>query len=288
MNREEDFRPLDWAAKEIPRQEARLWWKSGFTVADALHWRERFTVDEALAWRAAGVTPLREARSWLVAGVGASEVAGWRQAGIGFAEAAAWREFGYSLEEARKGMTDGKTPSEAFRRRVGNMQSGAGPGARGTRSSMSNVSFGSVAFGTLRPLGASGTGPPSNMRHFVERIQGRSSQGGRLLHSYMMRQWFDDEALAFAEAGIDAGDALVWKEFGIAPAEAGRLAKAGQTPGATLRAWWEAGIPADEVAAWLGAGLTPEEAAAQRAKGVTAARAAVMRALRDPEEPSGQ
>ena len=219
MNREEDFRPLDWAAKEIPREEARLWWKSGFCVADALHWRERFTVDEAAAWRAAGATTLREARSWLVAGVEASEVAGWRQAGIGFAEAAAWREFGYSLEEARKGKAVGKTPREAFRRRVGNMRSGPGPATQSSR----NVTFGSGSFVALNRLGSRGMGRGANMQRFVERVQGRGGQGGRLLHSYFMRQWFDDEALAFAEAGIDAGDALVWKEFGIAPAEAARL-----------------------------------------------------------------
>ena len=54
----------------------------------------------------------REARDWLVAGVGADEVAGWREAGIGFAEAAAWHEFGYSLEEAKELKAKGNTPSE--------------------------------------------------------------------------------------------------------------------------------------------------------------------------------
>jgi hypothetical protein len=61
-----------------------------------------FGTHDSLRWRAAGVTTLREARAWLVAGVNAVEVTAWQAVGIGFAEAAAWHEFGCSLAEARE------------------------------------------------------------------------------------------------------------------------------------------------------------------------------------------
>jgi hypothetical protein len=260
----EDFEPLAWARKGIPRVEAERWWHGGLSLADALRWRERFGVDEAIAWRTAGVTSPAEARAWRVAGVDAAEVSGWRDAGIGFAEAATWHEFEYTLEEAKKLKAEGKSPSESFRRRVQLMQSQPGPTVVGPRG---------------RPGG--GRSPATGMQRFFERV-GRSQ--GALVHTYLTRQWYDDEAIAWAEQRIEAGDALAWKEIGIGPAEAGRLVKDGATPAGTMREWWQAGIPFDEVAAWIGAGLSPTEAAEQRAKGVTAERAAVMRALRDPGE----
>jgi hypothetical protein len=263
----EDFEPLTWAGKGIPRAEAERWWSSGFTLAEALRWRERFSADEAMGWRRAGVTSIIEARSWRVAGVDADAVGGWRDAGIGFAEAAAWHEFGYTLEEARQRKAEGKAPSETYLGRVRKM--------RGTRKA---VRMGSGQLWVT----SGGRGSHTDAIHrFMSKIGPKNSN---LVHSYFARQWFDDEALAWAERGIDASDALAWKEFGIAPAEADRLAKAGQTPARTMRAWWEAGVPVDEVAAWLGAGLTPEEAAAQRAKGITAERAAVLRALREADD----
>jgi hypothetical protein len=262
----EDFEPLAWAAKGIPRAEAERWYRDGLSLADALRWRESFEVDEALAWRRAGVTSPGEARSWRVAGVTASAVGGWRAARIGFAEAAAWREFDYSLEEAKKLKAEGKSPSESFRQRVQLMQSQPSPATgRGW--------FGRVGGGKSR----------TDVHRFLERLGRRQSP---VVHSYMFRQWFDDEAVAWAEQDIDAGEALAWKELGLKPAEARPLVKEGATAASTMRVWWQAGIPFEEVAAWLGAGLTPEEAAAQRAKGIDADRAAVLRALRDPDEPT--
>jgi hypothetical protein len=216
------------------------------------------TTFDAEAWARAGVSDAAEARSWHVAGVTPDEVAGWRAAGIGFAEAAAWREFGYSLEQAREAKRRGRKPSDAFRRRL----------SRQPQPS---------AMSALVPVNAA-VGLPE-MQTFLERIRRKHPE---LLHGYFQRRWLDDEAVALARAGIDAGEALLWKEFGVAPAEAARLAKAGREPASELRSWWEAGIPPDEVAAWLGAGLTAEEAAEQRTRGVSAEAAAVMRALRDP------
>ena len=203
----------------------------------------RFGTHDALRWRAAGITTLREARAWLVAGVNAVEVARWQQAGIGFAEAAAWHEFGYSLAEARELKAKGQAPSEAFRKRVK-----ARPPSRPRTASGRSW------------LPAQQLGP----RHqFLQMMQGSANQ--QVLHGYFHRQWWDDEALRWAEHGIEAGDALVWKTFGIEPPEAAKLEQEGATAAGTMRAWWEAGIPPDEVAAWLGAGLTAEEAATQRA-----------------------
>jgi hypothetical protein len=212
---------------------------------------------DAEAWARAGISDVPEARSWHIAGVTPDEVAGWKAAGIGFSEAAAWREFGYSLEQAREEKRRGGKPGDAFRRRVRRRPQPA----------------------TASAALAANLGGTPDVSTFVERIRRRHPE---LLHGYFRRRWLDEEAVAWARAGIDAGDALTWKEFGIAPAEAARLAKSGRNPPAELRAWWEAGIPPDEVAAWLGAGLTAEEAAEQRARGVPAEAAAVMRALRDP------
>ena len=103
----------------------------------------------------------------------------------------------------------------------------------------------------------------------------------QMLHSYMARQWLDDEAVAWAKEGIDGAEAPVWKVLGLRPGEAGRLDRMGATLAGTVRDWWRAGIPIDEVADWIGAGLTPNEAAGQRAKRITAAHAAALRALRD-------
>jgi hypothetical protein len=99
----------------------------------------------------------------------------------------------------------------------------------------------------------------------------------QILHSYMARQWFDDEAVAWAKEGIDGAEAPVWKALGLRPDEAARLVRKGVTLAGTVRDWWRAGIPIGEVAGWIGAGLTPEEALRQRSgRGVATSR--VMRA----------
>jgi hypothetical protein len=273
MNRDDDFSPLAWAAKQIPRGEAEQWWRSGFTLAEALGWRERFGVAEAASWREAGIRTQAEARSWQIAGVDAGEVGGWLDAGIGFAEASAWREFGYELGEARRLKAEGKGPSASFLGRVRLMRSRPAAG-RAARA----ASWVPYASGPGRRSGA-GSHPA---QRFFEKLQG-ARRDPQLLHGYVREQWLDDEAVAWAREGIEAANALLWKEFGIAPADAAAAEKDGRTAATTIRAWWKAGIPPDEVRAWLGAGFTPEEAAAQRARGVDAERAAVLRALRGLE-----
>jgi hypothetical protein len=274
MNRDEDFRPLDWVSKQIPRSEAEQWWKSGFTLAEALRWREHFGVEEAARWRTAGIRAQAEAQSWRIAGVAADEVSGWLEAGIGFAEALAWHEFGYELAEARRLKAEGKTASQSFRGRVQKMSSrragGRAPRGQGW------ARYASSSGGLL----GRGTHPAER---FFEKLQGTPG-GMQVIQGYVQHQWFDDEAIAWAMQGFEAADALVWKEFGVSPADAAVAKKEGRTAAATIRLWWEAGIPPDEVGAWLGAGFTPDEAAAQRAQGVSADRAAVLRALRALEQ----
>src|SRR5712691_11841468 len=101
----------------------------------------------------------------------------------------------------------------------------------------------------------------------------------QMLYSYMARQWFDDEAVAWAKEGIDAGQAPVWKALGLRPNEARSLVRNGATLADTVRDWWRAGIPIGEVAHWIGAGLTPE-AAVWRRSGRHAATARGKRAGR--------
>src|SRR5260370_31241681 len=98
----------------------------------------------------------------------------------------------------------------------------------------------------------------------------------QLLHGYMARQWFDEEAVAWATEGIDAAEAPVWKALGLHPNEAGRLARQGATLAATVSDWWRAGIPIGEVADWIGAGPTPPDTF-PRLPGHSAAAPRVMR-----------
>lgn len=104
-------------------------------------------------------------------------------------------------------------------------------------------------------------------------------------HGYVANQDGDDEAFAWAKAGIDGAETRVWKALGLRPNEARRLDRTGATLAGTVSDWWRAGIPIDEVADWIGAGLTPKEAADQRAKGITAEHAAALRALRYDDFP---
>src|SRR5271169_4270361 len=97
-----------------------------------------------------------------------------------------------------------------------------------------------------------------------------------MLHSYMAKQWFDDEAVAWAKEGVGGAEAQIWKALGLRPNQAGRLVRKGAVLAYTVRDWWGAGIPFSEVALCIGAGLTPEEAFRQRSgRLVTSAR--VMR-----------
>jgi hypothetical protein len=104
---------------------------------------------------------------------------------------------------------------------------------------------------------------PAGWSKFMARI---SRKHPRIAHGYFMRQWFDEDAPAWAEQGIDAAHTLAWRE-GLLPPR--RTAGAGRRDagGADARVVG-AGIPVDEVAACLGAGHGPAEAGARRPKGI--------------------
>lgn len=125
-------------------------------------------------------------------------------------------------------------------------------------------------------IAASG-GRGAEMHRFLEAVGHRDR---RVAHTYLHSQWLDDEAIAWASHGIEATEALAWKELGLTPVEAARQEQ-GQSAMQTAKAWWQAGVPVEEVADWIGAGLTPKEAAEQRASGVTVEQAAVLRSLRN-------
>jgi hypothetical protein len=243
-----------------PRDHRRFnperWRELGFSTESGLAWFEhRIEPRDALRWQRADVGEPIDAVRWKIAGIGPDTVREWVYAKIDAREAVAWTELGFNVAEARKQKRAGRSAVQAF--------------------------------GHARRISAATTYPPAppaalsrvtgGHRSFMEAVRGRDP---RVMHSYMQRQWFDDEAIAWATHGIEAADALAWKELGLTPAEAERYRTREMSPMQAAKAWWRAGIPFDEVADWIGAGLSPEEAVQQRANGVTAERAAVLRSLR--------
>lgn len=243
-----------WREPDDGPEPLAAWLAAGFDRAEAETWRRwRFTLSEAHAWQRAGIAEALHAAQWSTARATPDTVGDWQAAGIDAVEAVRWHEFGFDLATAKREKAQGRGPTDAFQHgRPSLMASGPhlGAGPAGP-------------FGKLLAVGIP----------------------GRVLHSYAFRQWLDDDAMAWASEHVEAGDALVWKELGVRPQEAGRATRRGLTAIGVMRDWWRAGIPLDEVADWLGAGLTAGEAAAQRAKGITAEQAAALRALRDePDE----
>jgi hypothetical protein len=108
----------------------------------------------------------------------------------------------------------------------------------------------------------------------------------RLVHGYIQRQWFDDDAQSWIRQGIEVSDAYTWHALGLTASEAGLFAAKGRTPGDVIREWWSTAIPFEEVADWIGAGLSASEAEQQRAQGITREHAVALRALRQQEPPA--
>jgi hypothetical protein len=239
------------------RFDPELWRELGFSSESGLDWfKHRIEPQDAVRWQRAEVTEPIDAVRWKIAGIGPDTVREWVYAKIDAREAVAWTELGFNVAEARKQKRAGRTAVQAYGR------------AR-------RVSASAAVYPTLpQPFASRAAVGP---RRFMESVRGRDP---RVMHSYMQRQWFDDEAIAWATNGIEAADALAWKELGLTPVEAKRYQTREMSPMQAAKAWWRAGIPVDEVADWIGAGLSPEEAAQQRANGVTAERAAVLRSLR--------
>ena len=245
------FDAEQWQALGIARDEGESWWRHRIEPADALRWRR------------AGVTAPIDAVRWKIAGVDPGTIREWVYAEIDASEAVVWAELGFNAARARVHKRAGRTPVQAY----------------GSEHRAQSVP---IALGTGAP------GAPTDARHkFMQALSGRGlKQRGHIIHSYLSRQWFDDEAIAWAMHDFDATDAIAWKELGLTPTEAQRQQDQGATAMQTAKAWWRAGIPVDEVADWIGAGLTPDEARAQRANGVTVEHAAVLRSLRRNEGPA--
>ncbi len=206
--------------------------------------------DEAVAWAKAGIDGA-EAPVWKALGLRPNEARRLDRTGATLAGTVRdWWRAGIPIDEVADWIGAGLTPDQALRERSGR------------HAAPAHVMRGRPGRGHAQKV--VGTGAPSQM-----------------LHSYMTRRGFDDEAAAWAKAGIDGAEAPVWKALGLRPNEARRLDRTGATLAGTVRDWWRAGIPIDEVADWIGAGLTPKEASGQRAKGITAAHAAALRALLD-------
>jgi hypothetical protein len=241
------FDAAAWARVGIPREQAEVWW------------RGRIDPHTALRWRRAGVAEPRDAVRWRTAGIGVDDVERWIQGKIGPGEAVVWVELGFDAGAAAEHKRAGRSPVQAFAAERAHPTPPATAGRR-----VSGPRLGRHAHGPQRLMEAVGQDPKA--RH--------------VLHSYMHRQWFDEDAATWAARGIDASEAQAWKELGLAPAEAERQQKRGRSAMQTAMEWCRAGVPVDEVADWLGAGLTPAEAVAQRATGVTAERAAILRSLR--------
>lgn len=225
------------------------WVAVGFTEQEATVWRRwRITLQTAVAWRRAGVQDGLRAAQWTIARVTPQTVGDWRAAGLDATDAVHCHEMGYDLAAARDLKRRGLSPEQAF--------------TQGHRANLPAAMVGrGAAFGRFQAAGV----PP------------------RVLHTYLMANWIDDEALAWARQEVPAETARHWQELGLTPAEGGRLTQAGRTPAQVVREWWRAGIPYDELADWLGAGLTAEEAVEQRARGITVEQAAALRALRRGE-----
>jgi hypothetical protein len=254
------FDPERWRELGFSRESGLMWWKN------------RIDLQDALRWHRAGVTEPIDAVRWKIAGIGPDTVREWVYAKVDAREAVAWTELGFNVAEARKHKRAGRSPVQAYGRAHRLQAVPPNPPSPPT-AQVIRGGPGRPAHGGPRRSPRVGPDP----RRFMETVRGCDP---RVMHSYMQRQWFDDEAIAWARHGIEAPDALAWKELGLTPVEAERYRDREVSPMQAAKAWWKAGIPFDEVADWIGAGLSPEEAAQQRAKGVTADRAAVLRSLR--------
>jgi hypothetical protein len=254
------FDPEPWRALGISEPDGRVWC------------RHRIGPGDALRWRRAGVSEPIDAVRWKIAGVTPDTVREWIYAKIDAREAVGWTELGFNVAEARRHKRAGRTAVQAYGRAH---RPHAVPPPSGRAP---------VQAGPPGPWLPSRPGHRHSARHRF--MQAVGQHGPSVMHSYMARNWFDDEAIAWAAHGIEATEALAWKELGLTPPEAERQQATGTTAMQTAKAWWQAGIPFDEVADWIGAGLTPQEAAEQRASGVSVERAAVLRSLRKGQESS--
>ncbi|HEX3592779.1 MAG TPA: hypothetical protein VHV74_24405 [Pseudonocardiaceae bacterium] len=231
-----------------PPEDLTAWLAAGMRRVEAQAWRRwNFTLEDAKRWRAAGVSEALTAAQWHIAGVHPETVGDWFDARITVGEAIRWHEFGFDLDQAKAHMKNGRGPENAYQ-------------------------FNQVR---ANPAGSVTSLAGSQMQSFLA-----AGVPHVVMGTYLLLQWTDADAIAWAKEGVKAWDAKAWREIGLTPAEAGELTKKDVQPVDVMRDFWRAGIPYDEVAEWLGAGLTAEEAATQRGSGVTVEQAAALRALR--------
>jgi hypothetical protein len=254
--------------------DSEPWETTGIPGRDGMRWSQhRIEPAEAVRWRHAGVSDPIDAVRWKIAGVSPDTVREWIYAKIDAREAVGWTELGFTVVQARKHKRAGRTPVQAYGHEHRTQAPGGQPRPQAFTWQQRALPGAAPPSARAIPRGPYRYGAP---HRFLEAVQRHEP---KLIESYVHRQWFDDEAIAWAVHGIEASEALAWKELGITPVEAERQQAQGISAMQAVKAWWQAGIPFDEVADWIGAGLTPSEAAQQRAKGVTAERAAVLRSL---------
>jgi len=83
-------------------EELRAWLASGFGREDAEVWRRwRFTLAQADAWRREGVGDGLLAAQWQTAGATPDTVRDWQAVDIDAPEAVRWHEFGFNLDGAK-------------------------------------------------------------------------------------------------------------------------------------------------------------------------------------------
>jgi hypothetical protein len=173
------------------------WLAEGFTAEQAAVFRRwRFGLAQAAAWRQAGVPDGLRAAQWTTAAVTPDSVSNWRAAGIDASQAVHWHEMGFGLAEAREAVRRGLTPDGAFARRHPGPMLGGGQLINRGRAEV------------IRGLQQAGVPP-------------------RVLQGYLQGTWEIEEALPWAQAGVEAADGVLWRALGLTAVEAGRLARKG-------------------------------------------------------------
>ena len=179
-------------------------------------WCERFDPEEAIAWRAAGVTSPGEARSWRIAGV---ERGRGGRAGATRASASPRRRRGTSSStRSRRRRSSRPRARPRARASAASASSSCRRRRRPTWREARAAGFGRIGRGgpRVRPAAV----------HAADRKLPAASHA-----QLLSRQWFDDEALTWAELGIDAADARPGRSSASSPAEAKRLANGGPDAG---------------------------------------------------------
>ena len=213
--------PQQPSSPKLPPERLHQWTTHGFSVGLARRWIGKgFRITAADQWRNHGVYAPEEAVAWQEAGISPYEVADLLQAGMTPKDIVHWRELGYSPPEALARHIKGEKPQpriwwkELF-----------------SRHEAAPSQLPPAAAASMQVLLQAGV-PAAAARMFID------------------TGWQGVDAVPWAKASINPTQAAVYRELGIQPGEATRLAKAGYDALSILRTWWDGGIPRTEVAAW--------------------------------------